>query len=91
MATTTWDNVQSVNLAAALVLPHGVNALTELPNGQDVCCPNCGAIAHRSLLEQWGSAIDVQQTECPSCDYLMVTSIRTGQVLEAYAPGRWAR
>jgi hypothetical protein len=42
-------------------------------------------------LEQWGSAMDVQQTECPSCDYLMVTSVRTGQVLEAYAPGLWAR
>jgi hypothetical protein len=83
MATIVLDTLQAVVIAEA--------AVTNLTTSQSVCCPNCGSKANRSLLETWGSAIDVQQTECPSCDYLMVTSIRTGQVLEAYAPGRWAR
>jgi hypothetical protein len=84
MATTVRNTV---------LMSSAAGSMAQLVNSAShaVCCPNCGAAANRSLLEQWGSAIDVQQTECPSCDYLMVTSIRTGQVLEAYAPGRWAR
>jgi hypothetical protein len=84
MATILRDDLQAVVTTTA-------KSVANLPTPQSVCCPNCGSTATRSLLEQWGSAVDVQQTECPSCDYLMVTSIRTGQVLEAYAPGMWAR
>jgi hypothetical protein len=85
MATIVMADLQPGLTTAA------AKSIANLPIPQAVCCPNCGSAATRSLLEQWGSAIDVQQTECPSCDYLMVTSIRTGQVLEAYAPGLWAR
>jgi predicted RNA-binding Zn-ribbon protein involved in translation (DUF1610 family) len=84
MATIVRDDLQAVVTAAA-------KSVASLPTTQSICCPNCGSAATRSLLEQWGSTIDVQQTECPSCDYLMVTSVRTGRVLEAYAPGLWAR
>ncbi len=50
-------------------------------NKQIVRCPNCG-----SLSERFHSA-EQTRTQCRTCDYLMVTSVRTGQVIEAYAPG----
>ncbi|MBE9179416.1 replication restart DNA helicase PriA [Oculatella sp. LEGE 06141] len=50
---------------------------------QTIRCPNCGCLAERHyLLNQ-----QTIQTQCPSCDYLMVTCSRTGNVVEAYAPG----
>ncbi|HEY9879227.1 MAG TPA: replication restart DNA helicase PriA [Leptolyngbyaceae cyanobacterium] len=50
---------------------------------QDINCPNCGKAAERFhlTLEQ------LTRTQCPSCDYLMITCTRTGKVIEAYAPG----
>ncbi len=47
-----------------------------------VRCPNCGAIAERSYLDS-----QTIKTECPTCDYLLITQQDTGKVLEAYAPG----
>jgi hypothetical protein len=46
-------------------------------------CPNCGSPAERYYL------LDSQltRTQCPTCDYLMVTCSRTGNVVEAYSPG----
>jgi hypothetical protein len=59
----------------------------------DICCPNCGSLAQRHLFDE-GAAIcqscpdqQVSQTECPSCDYLLVMCRKNGKVLEAYAPG----
>ncbi len=48
-----------------------------------IYCPNCGRSAERfySLAEQ------LTRTQCGHCDYLMVTCERTGNVIEAYAPG----
>ncbi|MBF2098483.1 MAG: replication restart DNA helicase PriA [Gloeomargaritaceae cyanobacterium C42_A2020_066] len=54
--------------------------MTEL---QIVRCPNCGSHAHRSHLDMESQI----QTQCPACDYLMVTCAHTGRVIEAYAPG----
>jgi uncharacterized Zn finger protein len=51
---------------------------------QVVRCPNCGSQAERHHILQ-GSPLT--RTQCPSCDYLMVTCARTGKVVEAYAPG----
>lgn len=48
-----------------------------------VACPNCGHPAERRYLEQQQQV----RTQCPSCDYLMKISARTGAVIEAYAPG----
>jgi hypothetical protein len=31
--------------------------------------------------------LQVIETSCPVCDYLLVSCSRTGNVLEAYAPG----
>lgn len=50
---------------------------------QHVCCPNCGKPAERFHLE----SEQLTRTQCPSCDYLMITCARTGKVIEAYAPG----
>lgn len=50
---------------------------------QIVHCPNCGSHAEREHL----SAPAVIRTQCPACDYLMVTCAETAQVVEAYAPG----
>ena len=50
---------------------------------QQVCCPNCGSPAER----QYFPNNQVTQTSCPTCDYLMVSCVQTGQVLESYAPG----
>ncbi len=53
------------------------------PIKQTVHCPNCGSYAERQYLIEK----DITTTQCPSCDYLMVNTSSTGQVMEAYAPG----
>jgi uncharacterized Zn finger protein (UPF0148 family) len=53
---------------------------------QAVRCPNCGSPAERHYLVSKHT-----QTQCPTCDYLMVTCSQTGNVIEAYAPGIPAR
>jgi hypothetical protein len=50
-----------------------------------IYCPNCGSHAERQYLEA-----DLLRTQCPSCDYLMITCATTGKVIEAYAPGIYA-
>ncbi len=54
---------------------------------QDIHCPNCGSFAQRQYCLQ----TQLIQTQCPVCDYLMVNCSRTGRVVEAYAPGLYAR
>jgi hypothetical protein len=49
---------------------------------ESIFCPNCGENGDRHYIEQENLII----TECPSCDYLMITS-NLGRVIEAYAPG----
>jgi ribosomal protein S27E len=46
-----------------------------------VRCPNCGGLS-----ERYYSATQ-QRLQCDHCDYLMVTCVKTGRVIEAYAPG----
>lgn len=53
---------------------------------QAVRCPNCGSLGERHHLLK----SQLTRTQCPSCDYLMVTCSRTGKVIEAYAPGIYA-
>ncbi len=53
------------------------------PIMQKVHCPNCGSYAERQYIIEK----DITTTQCPSCDYLMVNSSSTCQVMEAYAPG----
>ncbi len=48
-----------------------------------VRCPNCGNPAERIYQKHQG----LVQTECSACDYLLVHCDRTGNVVEAYAPG----
>ncbi|MBD2579419.1 replication restart DNA helicase PriA [Oscillatoria sp. FACHB-1406] len=48
-----------------------------------VCCPNCGSRAERHYIKP----SSIVQTQCSTCDYLMVSCARTGRVVEAYAPG----
>jgi phage FluMu protein Com len=50
---------------------------------QAVRCPNCGKFAERLYLPLLAQV----QTQCGSCDYLMISCTRTGRVLEAYSPG----
>ncbi|NET34822.1 MAG: replication restart DNA helicase PriA [Cyanothece sp. SIO1E1] len=55
-----------------------------MPTAQTICCPNCGSNhAERHYL---GSSRLIR-TQCPTCDYLMITCSVTGKVVEAYAPG----
>lgn len=49
----------------------------------NICCPNCGSCAERHHLE----AEQLIRTQCPTCDYLMITCAQTARVIEAYAPG----
>ncbi len=49
-------------------------------------CPNCGSHAERHYL----TGDQLIRTQCPSCDYLMITCAQTGKVIEAYAPGIFA-
>ena len=55
----------------------------EMHSKYAIRCPNCGSHAERHHL------LDSQltRTQCPACDYLMVTCARTGNVIEAYSPG----
>ena len=48
-----------------------------------VNCPNCGGHATRRYLSEQS----LVRTQCPHCDYLMITCSKTGNVVEAYAPG----
>lgn len=54
---------------------------------QKVRCPNCGSEGERHYIAH----SYVTRTQCPVCDYLMVSCSRTGKVIEAYAPGIPAR
>lgn len=54
---------------------------------QKVRCPNCGSEGTRL----YNSHSQMTRTQCPVCDYLMVSCTRTGKVIEAYAPGILAR
>lgn len=55
-------------------------------------CPNCGRFAWRHLFDEEATLCQscpdrqVAQTECPSCDYLLVMCWKNGQVLEAHTP-----
>lgn len=53
---------------------------------QKVYCPNCGCPAERHYIH----SSHLTRTQCPTCDYLMVTCTVTGKVIEAYAPGIYA-
>jgi predicted RNA-binding Zn-ribbon protein involved in translation (DUF1610 family) len=50
---------------------------------QKIHCPNCGSDAERHYI----SDRKLTRTQCPSCDYLMISCSVTGKVIEAYAPG----
>jgi hypothetical protein len=54
---------------------------------QKIHCPNCGGAAERYYITD----SQVTRTQCPSCDYLMITCTRTAKVIEAYAPGIYAK
>ncbi len=51
---------------------------------QIIHCPNCG---HGSAERHYLNEEQLVRTQCPQCDYLMITCSRTGKVIEAYAPG----
>ena len=50
---------------------------------ETIHCPNCGRPGERHYIEDE----HLVRTQCPECDYLMVTCSLTGRVIEAYAPG----
>ncbi|BAY89158.1 MULTISPECIES: replication restart DNA helicase PriA [unclassified Tolypothrix] len=52
-----------------------------------ICCPNCGSAAERHYIFD----SQITRTQCPTCDYLMISCTRTGRVIEAYAPGIHAK
>ncbi|MBK1988234.1 replication restart DNA helicase PriA [Sphaerospermopsis aphanizomenoides BCCUSP55] len=54
---------------------------------QKIHCPNCGCAAERHFIAE----SQVTRTQCSACDYLMISCTRTGKVIEAYAPGIYAR
>ncbi len=54
---------------------------------QKIHCPNCGSEGERYYI----SDRQLTRTQCQNCDYLMVCCTLTGKVIEAYAPGIYAR
>jgi hypothetical protein len=49
---------------------------------QHICCPNCGSRhADRHLLDG-----QILRTQCPDCDYLLISCAVTARVIESYAP-----
>jgi ribosomal protein S27AE len=83
MKTLSVLKAQLDKTPLAVIQPE-VNKLSETSfKIERVHCPNCGSFADRHhLLES-----HVTRTQCSSCDYLMVMSIKSGRVIEAYAPG----
>lgn len=47
---------------------------------QTVHCPNCGQQADRLILKEQS----LMRTSCSHCDYLLITCLKTGAVIEAY-------
>jgi uncharacterized Zn finger protein len=58
-----------------------------MPATQNVRCPNCGDHAERHHI----ISDRLIRTQCPRCDYFMLACSVTGKVIEAYAPGIYAR
>jgi predicted RNA-binding Zn-ribbon protein involved in translation (DUF1610 family) len=56
---------------------------TAMTHSQTIRCPNCGNHAVRQQIIH----LNVTETACPVCDYLMINCTSTGNVLESYAPG----
>jgi DNA-directed RNA polymerase subunit RPC12/RpoP len=56
---------------------------------QTIRCPNCGSPAERFSVTR--ENLSHTHTQCSTCDYLMILCSRTGNVVEAYAPGIPAR
>jgi uncharacterized Zn finger protein len=54
-----------------------------MTHSQTIRCPNCGNHAVRQQIIH----LNVTETACPICDYLMINCTSTGNVLESYAPG----
>jgi DNA-directed RNA polymerase subunit RPC12/RpoP len=54
---------------------------------QAIRCPNCGSHAER----HYHTLSQLTQTQCPACDYLLITCSRTGKVVETSATGIYAR
>jgi ribosomal protein L32 len=50
---------------------------------ETVRCPNCGRYGERHHIEE----SHLIRTQCPECDYLLVSCSLTGKVIECYAPG----
>ncbi|XGV99893.1 MAG: zinc ribbon domain-containing protein [Leptolyngbya sp. BL-A-14] len=61
--------------------------LLNMPTVLAIHCPNCGSPAERHYL----TSDHLTRTQCSACDYLMVMCSQTGRVIEAYAPGVYAR
>ena len=49
----------------------------------NILCPNCGSAATRKHIQQ----SDLTEVACQTCDYFLVICNKTGNVVEAYAPG----
>jgi len=59
----------------------------KMPVVQKIRCPNCGSEGERHYI----SSHQLMRTQCPACDYLMVSCTRTGRVIETYATGIYSR
>jgi hypothetical protein len=53
----------------------------------NIYCPNCGSQGERHFIFDR----QLSRTQCRDCDYLLVCCTRTGKVIEAYAPGIYAK
>jgi hypothetical protein len=49
-----------------------------------ICCSNCGSDRAERL---YIADLELIRSQCPVCDYLLVTCAATGRVVESYAPG----
>lgn len=52
-------------------------------NMTGINCPNCGKKAYRTVLKDQ----KIIEISCQKCDYLLISCLNTGRIVEAYAPG----
>ena len=71
-------------MAAILEIPILYSKVVSMQTITKIICPNCGSpSAERHNI----AASQINRTQCPECDYLLVMCQRTNRVIEAYAPG----
>jgi DNA-directed RNA polymerase subunit RPC12/RpoP len=81
-----WDHAAALGQLFCIQPRHPSRTMqTAITSSQSICCPNCGS---RSAERRWIKAAQTVRTQCPDCDYLLISCAVTANVVEAYFPSQ---